>query len=117
MNRSPLRRISARRLEETWLYCYRRKQFLLAHPYCQVWLAEHGVVEAEAIRAGGQVRPNGPEGPLSVVPLAIQIHHANKRRGADLLDQHYWLAVSREAHEQIESNKAWARAQGYLLDF
>jgi hypothetical protein len=34
MRRTTLRRISARRLAETSLYHYRRKQFLLAHPYC-----------------------------------------------------------------------------------
>ena len=117
MKRTALRRISVRRLAETSLYHYRRKQFLLAHPYCQVWLAEHGIVEAEAMRAGGQVRFEGPDGPRSLIPLATEIHHRNKRRGADLLDQRGWLAVAREAHERIESNKAWARAQGYLCDF
>lgn len=114
MKRSNLRRISVRRLEETSLYQYRRKQFLLAHPYCQVWLAEHGVAEALALQAGGRVQLDGV---TAFVPLSTQIHHKNKRRGSDLLDQQFWMAVSREGHEQIEANKAWARAQGYLLDF
>ena len=117
MRRTTLRRISARRLEETSLYHYRRKQFLLAHPYCQVWLAEHGVDEATAIHDFGFIRLDGPSGPATVVPLSTEIHHQNKRRGADLLDQQFWMAVSRDGHEQIEANKAWARAQGYLLDF
>jgi hypothetical protein len=51
------------------------------------------------------------------VPLATQVHHRNKRRGADLLDQTEWLAVSASAHHRIENDKAWARAQGYLLNF
>ena len=117
MNRAPLRRISARRLEETSLYQYRRAQFLLAHPYCQVWLAEHGVDEATAIRDLGIVRLDGPSNPAMVVPLSTEIHHQNKRRGVDLLEPRFWLAVSRDAHRRIEENKAWARAQGYLLDF
>jgi hypothetical protein len=114
MTRTPLRRFSVRRLAENRLYQYRRKHFLLAHPYCQVWLAEHGVAEAVAIRDGGRVPLTGA--PVSV-PLATEIHHINKRRGTDLLDQQHWLAVSPEAHRRIEDNKAWARAQGYLLDF
>lgn len=115
MRRTPLRRISNRRLVETSLYHYRIGQFLLAHSYCQVWLAEHGVAEEEAIRHGGMVvLPNGEK---AVVPLATQVHHVNKRRGADLLDQNFWLAVSAEAHRRIEESKAWARAQGFLLDF
>ena len=117
MRRTSLRRISARRLEETSLYHYRRKQFLLAHPYCQVWLAEHGIDEATAIRDLGFVRLAGPSGPATVVPLSTEIHHRNKRRGADLLDQKHWLAVSTDAHRRIEANKAWARAEGFLLDF
>ena len=117
MRRTSLRRISARRLEETSLYLYRRKQFLLAHPYCQVWLAEHGVDEATAIRDLGFVRLDGPSGPAMVVPLSTEIHHQNKRRGADLLDTSFWLAVAQNAHRRIEANKAWARTAGFLLDF
>lgn len=114
MNRTPLRRISARRLEETRWYHYRRRQFLLAHPYCQVWLAEHGIAEDVAQRQRGRVQFDGA---IVSVPLATEIHHQNKRRGVDLLEQRYWMAVSRDAHERIEGNKAWARAQGFLLDF
>lgn len=114
MNRTPLRRISARRLGENWLYQYRRKEFLSAHPYCQVWLAEHGLAEADVIRRGGRVAFDGV---VSTAPLATEIHHKNKRRGADLLDSQYWLAVSQVGHRRIEENKTWARAQGYILDF
>ncbi len=114
MNRAPLRRLSARRLEETSLYRYRRKLFLLAHPYCQVWLAEHGVEEETAIRHRGAVTLGGV---TAIIPLATEVHHKNKRRGGDLLDERFWLAVSREAHEQIEAHKSWARAAGWLRAF
>jgi len=114
MIRTPLRRISARRLTETTLYRYRRTQFLLAHPYCQVWLVEQGIAETDAVRLHGRVQLGG----VTVsIPLSTEIHHVNKRRGTDLFDPRFWLAVSPGAHRQIESNKAWARAQGYLLDF
>ena len=115
MKRTRLRRISERRLRETELYRYRVRQFLLAHPYCQVWLAEHGVVEAEAIRVGGTITL--ADCSVVLVPLATEVHHRNKRRGDDLLDARFWLAVSREAHRQIEERKQAARAAGYLLNF
>ena len=114
MVRSRLRPVSARRLHETWLYQYRRKQFFAVHPYCQVFLAEHGIDEAEAIRQRGCVLLNGT--PVTI-PLATELHHRNKRRGADLLDQSEWLAVSGEAHRRIEEQKDWARLAGYLHDF
>lgn len=81
MKRTTLRRVSMRRLSELSLYHYRRKQFLLAHPYCQVWLAEHGVQEETAIRQGGRVECGGV---TEIIPLSTEIHHKNKRRGADL---------------------------------
>lgn len=114
MIRRPLRRLSVHRLEENRLYSYRRKLFLLAHPYCQVWCAEHGITEEVAIRQGGRLPLDGA---TVSVPLSTEIHHVNKRRGVDLLDVRFWLAVSAEAHRRIEDHKAWARARGYLRDF
>ncbi len=114
MKRTTLRRVSMRRLSELSLYHYRRKLFLRAHPYCQVWLAEHGVQEETAIRQGGRVECGGV---MEIIPLSTEIHHKNKRRGGDLLDQDYWMAVSLDAHRGIEGNKAWARALGYSSNF
>lgn len=115
MKRTRLNRISRRRLLETTLYHYRIRQFLLLHPYCQVWLAENSILESNALEQGGVVTLSN--GSRVAVPLATQVHHVNKRRGADLLDQQYWLAVSAAYHRQIETNKDWARTKGYLLDF
>lgn len=55
-----------------------------------------------------------------------EIHHVRKRRGyADeyarlnniplLLDQRFWLAVSREGHQKIEDNPEWAYEMGYSI--
>jgi len=115
MSFSLLKPMSDRRLLDSPLYRYRRQQFLLLHPYCQVWLAEHHLTEDEAKQQQGLVRL--PDQSTVSVPLATEIHHRNKRRGADLLDQSEWLAVSREAHARIEGHKTWARAHGYLRDF
>lgn len=114
MKRTPLRRISARRLIENDYYLYRRKRFLDLHPYCQVWLREHGVDEAAALVTDGRVVIGGS---MVSIPLATEIHHTNKRRGVDLLDERWWLAVSREAHARIEDDKDWARLHGYLENF
>lgn len=114
MRRTGIRRISVRRLEETSRYHYRRKQFLLAHPYCQVWLAENGIPETQAMSVHGLVLIGEK---VIAVPLSTEVHHKNKRRGHDLLDQEHWMAVSEDAHKRIEANKAWARARGFLLAF
>lgn len=114
MKRRPILVWSDRRIEETRLYRFRIRQFLLRHPYCQVWLSENGVAEEEAIAVGGVVIVGGVEW---VVPLATQVHHRNKRRGCDLLDEREWLAVSRALHERIERHKDWARSRGYLAAF
>lgn len=114
MIRSALCRISARRLEETWLDRYRCQRFLLAHPYCQVWLAEHRIAEEIVICQRGRVLLDGA---IVCAPLSTEIHHRNKGRGVDLLDPRGWLAVSSDAHRRIEANKTWARARRYLEAF
>ncbi len=115
MKRTALRRLSPRRLLETDLYRFRARQFLLKHPYCQVWLAEHALTETTLIATGGTI--TRPDQPPLIAPLATQVHHRNKRRGADLLDETEWLAVSASAHTHLETHKSWARARSYLRDF
>jgi len=114
MSNSSLRRMSDRRLGQNSFYLYQIKRFLIEHPY---WLVENGVSEDEAKRQGGRVRVGGPDSPLVAIPLATEVHHRNKRRDEDLLDQTHWLAVSRSGHEKIEQNKDWARSLNLLLPF
>jgi hypothetical protein len=109
-----LRRATDLRHHQNGLYLYCRKLFLAAHPYCQLFLAERGISEAEAFRRGGIIPLNGV--PTSI-PLATQVHHRDKRRGARLLDERFWMAISPWGHDQIELNKSWARERGYLLQF
>lgn len=112
----PLRRVSRRRLEQIRLYGVRGPRFLKAHPYCQVWLALRAVTEAAAIRGRGLVI-NPQTGRQVRVPRSTAIHHRNKRRGARLLDECEWLAVSWWGHAQVEENKRWARSRGFLRPF
>lgn len=69
---------------------YRRKKriFIAANPICAVF----------------KDRPS------------VDIHHMMGRATIELLlDDNYWLAVSREAHQKIELNPEWAKEQGYSL--
>lgn len=113
---SPLRRVSPRRREQLRLYELRRPGFLREHPYCQLWLAEHGVREDHAIRQRGLLR-FGPGLPPIFVPRSSTVHHYAKRRGARLLDERFWMAVSWPGHRAIENDKQWARQRGYLAPF
>lgn len=128
LRRTRLAPISKRRRRQSDQYRKLRAAFLAAHPDCQVWLAEHGKTEAD-------VKFNPLTGDRFVlepvwsttlfryveirvpVPASEEIHHVNKRRGDRLNDTSEWLAVSRRYHREIERNKAWARAKGYLKDF
>ena len=45
---------------------------------------------------------------------ATEIHHM-KSRGVNLNKTEFWLAVSRDGHQKIEMNPAWAKKMGYSL--
>lgn len=70
-------------------------------------------------------KPENQTCPITKQPTT-EIHHVRKRRGfADeyarlnniplLLDQRFWLAVSREGHQKIEDNPEWAFENGYSI--
>lgn len=44
---------------------------------------------------------------------AVDIHHMKGRVGKLLLDERYWLPVSRKGHIKIENNPLWAKEMGY----
>lgn len=135
LRRSPIRRVSEKRLAELKRYWARIPGFLAEHPVCQIWLAEHGFTEADLTKdPAGQwcVRIEVPDltqpiavgarAPLKEIrllpaPRSEVVHHRNKRRGARLLDESEWIAASRRGHGQVEGGKAWARQKGYLRPF
>lgn len=70
-------------------------------------------------------RPENLICPVTGKPTT-DIHHKRKRRGfADewakennislLIDERFWLAVSREGHKKIEDNPTWAYEMGYSI--
>lgn len=44
-----------------------------------------------------------------------EIHHVNGRENQLLINQKYWLAVSREGHQWIHMNPKLSREQGWLI--
>lgn len=104
-----MRRTSERRAAQLREYSKQRALFLEAHPFCQFFIKEHGLNEQSIIEQSGYA------GPLGHVPRAVDIHHTNKRHGPKLLDQTYWMAVSREAHLWIHQHHGEARERGYLI--
>lgn len=117
-----IRRVSRKRARQYREYMLRRALFLVAHPYCQVWLTENSFTEAQAIEGKGIVIRETMRGVAVMrahlaVPASEEIHHRCKRRGMTLLDESTWMAVSHDNHMHIENNKSWARERGYLAHF
>lgn len=79
--------MSAKRKLESRIYAKKRKAFLAEHPQCVVY----------------------PE------LLATDIHH-KFGRGFLLMDERYWIGVSRRAHEKIHHDPNWARQNGLLAE-
>jgi len=96
MKRTPLRRVSKRRAEETKEYMKLRKQFLEDNPWCEIiesWVPPLMPVEA------------------------TEIHHrcCGKNRKATYLRTDTWMAVSKEGHRYIHDNPKLAYERGWLL--
>jgi len=109
MKRTPLRRVSKRRAEETKEYMKLRKQFLSDHNLCQIWMQLHGLSEDSFLDRLSAVS-NG-------CPVATEIHHraAGKNRKASYLRTDTWYAVSAEMHRYIHDNPKLAYERGWLL--
>jgi hypothetical protein len=84
MKRTPLRRCSKKHAKELATYSVLRQAYLSEHPKCHLCSS-----------------------------FATDIHHTAKR-GKNLNNVSTWLGLCRACHTQIENNKTWARAEGYL---
>lgn len=127
--RRPIRKRTPARAKQERQYNARVKVWLKEHPVCEVWCHEKGWRWASHSEQHGAMyqRISAPYylidfGSLYLLTrsharASTQCHHRNKRRGAMLLDERYWLAVCDENHKRIEENKSWARANGFLLNF
>ena len=116
---STIRKMSPKRRIESRLYYVKRLDFLEAHPFCQVWLDDHGMSQTEAEHfsgcslgdpAGGACLGKSP----TTIPRSTDIHHKAGRSGENYLDETTWMAVSRQNHDKIHKHPKWARERGYL---
>lgn len=77
---------SKKRAKQNREYSKVRKEYLIAHPKCEV----------KGCRF-----------------IANEVHHIKGRIGDLLTDERYFLAVCNEHHKQIESSPEWAKEKGY----
>lgn len=103
---------SARRKREGATYTKLRREFLAAHPFCQVWLQTMGLDEAALVQFGGAYRTL--YGTARYAPASTEVHHKAGRYGGNYLDVTTWAAVCSESHRWIHDNPAQAKAEGWL---
>lgn len=111
-----IRKVSVKRRRLNDEYRELRTEFLREHPYCQWFMAEHGIDEQVAISNMGLVlhKMNGVFEYVNV-PKSTQIHHKRGRVGQLLLDIRYFLAVSDEAHRIIHHDTKTSYEKGYMM--
>lgn len=97
------------RVAEKAKYGISKREHMIAHPYCQIWIARRGLDEALVIANDGFI------GHDFVAPRATQIHHRNKSRGERLFDPRWLMSACDYEHDYVEHNRLWARAEGFLL--
>lgn len=108
MRYTPLSRVSKKLQGRLAIYRRRRKAFLIANPWCMIRMAEHGWKAENMV-------PSDHDLFLRMgIPRSRDVHHVRGRVGVMLLDERYWMAVSRKAHRQIHDNPSWARSNGFL---
>lgn len=107
IRRTPIRKVSKKRVKVNREYMKLRAEYLKLHPYCEWYMAEHGINERDALEHQGWYL-NGR------IPMAQDIHH-KRGRGKYLLDPSHFMAVSRLGHESIHHNVADSYAKGYML--
>jgi hypothetical protein len=83
-----MRRVSAKRQEESRLYTIAKRFMLHRHPIC--------------------------EGKMHCFNPSVDVHHVKGRAGRNYLDVTTWKMVCRSCHTEIHNNPRWAREQGLL---
>ena len=114
LTRGGIKPVSAKRVKINKIYSALRKKFLIEHPYCQLWLSEHGLVESDINACGVIQWNNGFNVFWKRVPKSEEIHH-QKGRGKYLLDITTWMAVSSSAHRWLHDNVKEAYEKGWML--
>lgn len=123
MKRTRIKSCSLHHRSELAEYRIESPKYLDAHPWCEIFLAEHGLLLSDVsesgwadIRSPEEKRDGVCVGRRVHVPRSIEVHHRNGRNGRErLLNQAFWMAVHRSSHNHIKDHQSWARRRGYLL--
>ena len=83
--KTPMKRVSDKRLKEGKEYSKKRSQFLTELPLCEVCMTAK----------------------------STDIHHI-EGRGRNYLNEETWLSTCRLCHDKIHREPIWARKKGYL---
>jgi hypothetical protein len=112
LKRSRMRSVSKGRAKQLREYSVKRRAFLKAHPWCQIWLRRHYMTEEHANAYNGwfAIMAN-----LVRCPRSCDVHHSKGRTGKNYLDETTWVAASREEHEWAHRHPSQARALGLLV--
>lgn len=104
--------VAPKRAKANREYAKRREDYLIIHPYCQIYLRVHNIAEHEVISA----ELSGQFSKFIHVPRSNQIHHSKKPKCKYLNDESTWFAASPKWHDWVENNKKEARSLGLLHD-
>lgn len=118
---SRIKPVGAKMAKISKLYRALKLQFLQEHPYCQHWIAECGLNEADVIIWGGRYKVNmlHPLTPtltydgMGQVPRSAEVHH-KRGRGKYHLDVSTWMAV-RPGHATYIHEDPLRYEKGYCL--
>lgn len=101
--KTQMKRVSSKRARELRQYAKQRKAFL-AKPENR-WCV---------VAASGRVGRHWTG--ATVFQRATEVHHQLGRNSKLLLDEKYWMAISRPGHDWINENQNEARKLGWVLD-
>jgi len=94
-------KMSEKRAKQIEEYMKKRKDYLRERPLCNAWSRIHGWAMDAGLKAFRRER-------------ATEIHHKRGRIGKMLLDERFWVAVSRTSHNWIHAHPTEARKLGLL---
>ena len=121
--KTPLRKQSKRRKEESKEYMRKRDHFLFMHPICQIWLEQNcwadngdGTYTDTGTPSIGRYSANEL---IEVfrAPRSEVVHHrcCGKNRKATYLRVDTWMALNTLSHDFIHKNPKLAYERGWLL--
>lgn len=116
LKRTPIRRVSKKRAKANRTYAALRRDYLIEHPFCQIYIKRFGLNEGEIIKMNGAYREvNCGFVYWKMVPMAYEIHHTKHPKWKYLNDTSTWLSACRDMHMWAHNHPSEAREKGCLV--